>query len=246
MYAIIGGTGLARLAGLEGQRRQVERTPYGDPSAPLTFGRLAGVPLVFLARHGHGHTIAPHEVNYRANLWALKQAGAQAVISVATVAGIRADLAPGALAIPDQLIDYTFGRASTYFEAGEQRVEHIDFAEPYDGPLRDRLVAAAADTGIAVLAEGTYGCTEGPRLETAAEIRRLERDGCDLVGMTNMPEAALARELGLAYAAIAVVWERAAGKRGPGPVDHAAVAQVIDEAMGRVRQVLVAAVSAPA
>ena len=245
MYAIIGGTGLARLAGLEGQRRQVARTPYGDPSGPLTFGELAGQAVVFLARHGYGHTIAPHEINYRANLWALREAGAKAVISVATVAGIRADLTPGTLAIPDQLIDYTFGRASTYFEGGGGPVEHIDFAEPYDQALRVRLIAAAGAAGIAAIGEGTYGCTEGPRLETAAEIRRLERDGCDLVGMTNMPEAALARELGLAYAAIAVVWQRAAGRRpDAGALDHAAVAALVDEAMGRVRQIVVGAVCA--
>lgn len=239
MFAIIGGSGLARLANLQHQRREVVRTPYGDPSGPLTFGEFDDTTVVFLARHGYGHTIAPHEINYRANLWALKQAGATGVISVATVGGIRADLGPGQLLVPDQLVDYTWGRQSTYFEGSDEPVRHVDFTEPYDAALRGRLLAVAARLAVPLHDGGTYGCTQGPRLETAAEIRRMERDGCDLVGMTNMPEAALARELGVPYAAIAVVVNHAAGKADSrSGVVIEAMGPVMERAMGQVRELL--------
>ncbi|MFT3804082.1 MAG: S-methyl-5'-thioinosine phosphorylase [Burkholderiaceae bacterium] len=241
MIAIIGGSGLARLAGLANQRREVVRTPYGDPSGPLTFGELEHVPIVFLARHGYGHTIAPHEINYRANVWALKRAGVDGIVSVATVGGIRADFGPGVLVVPDQIIDYTWGRRSTYFEGSENPVRHVDFTDPYDVGLRGRLLDAARAESIAVVDGGTYGCTQGPRLETAAEIRRLQRDGCDLVGMTNMPEAALARELDLPYAAVAVVVNHAAGKGdSESGISLESIGPVMDQAMARVRALLAA------
>src|SRR5205823_10246827 len=180
MLAIIGGTGLTQLSNLDVSRRQVVRTPYGEASGPLTFGAIRGVPVVFLARHGYGHTIAPHEVNYRANLWALKEAGAGEVVSVASVGAIR-DLAPGSLVIPHQVIDYTWGRHATYFEGKGTAVNHIDFTEPYSRGLRGKLAAAAKACGEAVIDRGVYAATQGPRLETAAEIDRLERDGADLV-----------------------------------------------------------------
>jgi 5'-methylthioadenosine phosphorylase len=132
MIAIIGGSGLTQLANLEITHRQIVRTPYGEPSGPLTFGRVANTEVVFLARHGYGHTLAPHEINYRANLWALQSKGANCVISVCTVGGIAAELTPGTIAVPDQIIDYTWGRQSTYFEGAEQPVTHIDFTDPYD------------------------------------------------------------------------------------------------------------------
>ena len=210
--AVIGGSGLLRLAGLEAPRRKVVRTPYGKPSAALTFGTMRGRPVVFLARHGDRHTLAPHEINYRANLWALHASRAENVVSVASVGGIRADLGPGALALPDQIIDYTHGRESTFSPLGGSGVTHIDFTHPYCEALRQRLAAAARAAGEPVAAGGTYAATQGPRLETAAEITRLERDGADMVGMTGMPEAALARELGLCYAALAVVVNHAAGR----------------------------------
>jgi len=210
--AIIGGTGLTSLKDLEITRREVMHTPYGEPSAPLVFGEMAGKEVVFLPRHGAGHTIPPHKVNYRANLWALNESGAEQVIAVNAVGGIRADMVPGKLVIPNQIIDYTWSRINTYFEEGLTNVTHIDFTEPYCGTLRDSLISCASDIGLAVLAEGTYAATQGPRLETAAEIDRLERDGCDLVGMTGMPEAALARELELCYASVAVVANMAAGR----------------------------------
>jgi len=238
-FAIIGGSGLARLAGLEDARRQVVRTPYGDPSGPLTFGRFDGVELVFLARHGYGHTIAPHEINYRANVWALRQSGADAVVSVATVGGIRDDLSPGALLVPDQIIDYTFGRQGTFFEGPDQPVTHIDFTWPYDDGIRRCLAEAANAIGEPLLMGGTYGCAQGPRLETAAEIRRMARDGCDLVGMTVMPEAALARELDLPYATLAVVANHAAGMGDSRErISLEAINATLDDAMARVRRIL--------
>ncbi|UCG97294.1 MAG: S-methyl-5'-thioinosine phosphorylase [Burkholderiales bacterium] len=212
MYAIIGGSGLAKLSALQKQRRRVMRSPYGEPSGALTFGQLAGREVVFLARHGYGHTIAPHEINYRANVWALKELGVQGVFSVATVGGVRADLGPGTLVVPDQIIDYTHSRKNTFFEGAEARVTHIDFTLPYSARLRAALLEAARAAGEPIVDGATYACTQGPRLETAAEIERIAGDGGDLVGMTGMPEAALAREAGLEYAALGVVVNHAAGR----------------------------------
>ncbi len=211
MLAIIGGSGLTQLSTLAVTRREVVRTPYGEPSAPLLFGSVAGRPAMFLARHGHGHTIPPHRVNYRANLWALGARGASAVVAVASVGGIRG-ASPGALVVPDQIIDYTSGRASTFFDGEEGKVVHTDFTRPYTPWLRERCLAAAASAGIALANGGVYGAVNGPRLETAAEIDRMDRDGATLVGMTGMPEAILARELNLPYVAICVVVNHAAGR----------------------------------
>jgi len=239
MLAIIGGSGLTQLASLQDTRRKAARTPYGEPSGALTFGRVGSCEVVFLARHGYGHTIAPHQVNYRANLWALKEAGANEVVSVASVGAITASLAPGALMMPHQVIDYTWGRHSTYFEGKGTAVNHIDFTEPYSRAVRTKLLAAARAGGQAVVDKGVYAATQGPRLETAAEIDRLSRDGADVVGMTGMPEAALAREISLEYAAIAVIANYAAG-RGDSqravPLDK--IAAVLEEAMGRVRRII--------
>jgi 5'-methylthioinosine phosphorylase len=239
MLAIIGGSGLTKLANLEVGKRKLARTPYGDPSGAITYGRIGEREILFLARHGYGHTIAPHEVNYRANLWALKHAGADSVVSVASVGGIRNDIWPGTLVLPHQIIDYTWGRTSTFFEGPGSPVNHIDFTEPYSRSLRATILAAAAACGERVTDGGVYAATQGPRLETAAEINRLEGDGADLVGMTGMPEAALARELGLEYAAIAVVANYAAG-RGDSeqavPLDK--IEAILDEAMGRVRCII--------
>jgi len=239
MLAIIGGSGLSQLSSLTDTHRKVVRTPYGEPSGALTFGRIRGQEVVFLARHGYGHTIAPHEVNYRANLWALKEQQVEGVVSVASVGGIRKDLAPGTLLLPDQIIDYTWGRRSTYFEGAASQVTHIDFTEPYSASLRRRLLEAARACGERVFERGTYAASQGPRLETTAEINRLERDGADVVGMTGMPEAALARELGLEYAAIAVSANFAAGR---GDSAHAVplerIEAVLAESMGRVRRII--------
>lgn len=212
MYAIVGGSGLAKLTTLQKPRRQVMRTPYGEPSGALTFGELAGAEVVFLARHGYGHTLAPHEINYRANIWALKELKVDGVIAVATVGGIGAKFVPGSLVLPHQIIDYTHSRKSTFFEGSEMPVIHVDFTQPYSHALRKRLIDAAAACNEPVLDGAVYACTQGPRLETAAEIERIAREGGDIVGMTGMPEAVLARESALAYAALAVVVNHAAGR----------------------------------
>ena len=170
MIAIIGGSGLYQLDNLEVSARRIVRTPYGEPAGPLTFGRIAGKDTVFLARHGYGHTLAPHEVNYRANLWALQAQGVTSVIAVATVGGIAPELGAGAIALPDQIIDYTWGRPSTYFEGSEQPVTHVDFTFPYDEDLRQLLVRSAQAVGVPLHAGGTYAAVQGPRLETKAEI----------------------------------------------------------------------------
>ena len=245
MLAIIGGSGLTHIATLAVSRRELVRTPYGEPSGPLTLGAISGKPTIFLARHGYGHTIPPHEVNYRANLWALKEMGATEIISVASVGGIRDDLKPGDIVVPHQIIDYTWGRRSTFHEGENCTVTHIDFTDPYDESLRQRLLKAAEKVRVVVGDGGTYGTTQGPRLETAAEIVRMARDGCDLVGMTGMPEAVLARELGLPYAAIIVVANYAAGR---GDSQHGihfdAINAVLEQTMGRVRSVLEAVATA--
>ena len=239
MLAIIGGTGLTELANLEVTRRQVVRTPWGEPSGAVTFGRINGCEVMFLARHGYGHTMPPHMVNYRANIWALKEQGARAIVSVASVGGIRADLGPGVIAIPDQMIDYTWGRKSTFFDGDERGVVHVDFTHPYTPAVREHLLAAAHAAGQAVADGGVYACTQGPRLETAAEIDRLERDGADMVGMTGMPEAVLARELELPYAAINVVANFAAGRAGSkAGIRMEEINATLQLAHGKVRRII--------
>lgn len=239
MYAVIGGSGLSKLPGFQLERRQVFRTPYGEPSGALMFGRLADEEVVFLARHGYGHTIAPHQINYRANMSALAQiTELDGILSVASVGGIRPDLLPGQLMIPDQILDYTWGRPSTFFE-GSAQVEHIDFTWPYDQTLRSGLRAAADAINESVVFGGCYACTQGPRLETAAEVKRLARDGADIVGMTGMPEAALARELNMPYAHLALVVNSAAGVGDSAQeISHTQISQVVASGMSRVMDVV--------
>ena len=239
MIAIIGGSGLTGLANLEITHRRIVRTPYGEPSGPLTFGKIGTREVVFLARHGYGHTLAPHEINYRANLWALNAQQVKRVISVCTVGGISPELKAGMTALPDQIIDYTWGRPSTYFEGAEQPVTHIDFTYPYDEETRRMAIEAAKDARVPLFVGGTYAATQGPRLETKAEIDRLERDGATMVGMTGMPEAALARELKLPYAALAVVVNPAAGRGASArAVSMEDIARVVEETMGGVRLIV--------
>jgi 5'-methylthioinosine phosphorylase len=209
--AIIGGTGLEQLEGLSLLQSHAVDTPYGAPSRPIEEGRLEQARLLFLHRHGSPGAIPPHQVNYRANLWALRELGATHVVAINAVGGISEGMAPGRLVIPDQVIDYTWGREHTIDGGESGSLMHIDFTEPYDGALRSLVLEAAVREGIPHAAEGVQGVTQGPRLETAAEIRRLARDGCDVVGMTGMPEASLARELGLAYASVCMVVNAAAG-----------------------------------
>lgn len=240
MLGIIGGSGLTKLANLQITHRQVMRTPYGEPSGALTFGKISDHEVIFLARHGYGHTIPPHQVNYRANMWALHAAGVSSVVSVAAVGGIHADLKPGTIVIPDQIIDYTYGRKNTYFEGSKDKpVVHLEFTQPYCQKMRDLCMRAADGAGEAHIDRGVYAAMQGPRLETAAEINRLERDGATMVGMTGMPEAALAKELGLCYAAIAVVSNYAAGRGTSAEVVHyEEVDLILKHAMSRVRSIL--------
>jgi 5'-methylthioinosine phosphorylase len=212
MLGIIGGTGLTQLKCLKNTRHQIARTPYGEASQPLIFGELAGFEVVFLARHGGGHTIPPHAVNYRANIWALHAAGVNSLLAIATVGGIASHLNTGDIVLPDQIIDYTHGRKNTYHDGIELPVKHIDFTEPYSATLRKICQQAASNTQQKLVESGVYACAQGPRLETAAEINRLERDGATIVGMTGMPEAALARELLVHYAALCPLVNQAAGR----------------------------------
>ncbi|WP_309043094.1 S-methyl-5'-thioinosine phosphorylase [Marinobacter sediminicola] len=237
VVGIIGGTGLTTLAGLTITGTRSLETPWGAPSSVLTDGLLDGQPVVFLSRHGNPHRIPPHEVNYRANIKALYDVGVRTVIGVNAVGGIHPDMGPACVVIPDQIIDYTWGRAGTFFEGDLEHVTHIDFTWPYDREARDIMMQTASAQGVPFAGFGVYGATQGPRLETAAEIRRMERDGCDLVGMTGMPEAALAAELGMRYVCLGLVVNWAAGKS-----DHiitmAEIEAAIEQGMSGVRRIL--------
>lgn len=237
VYAIIGGTGLTQLEGLTLKDSVELDTPYGVPSAAIQRGEFAGREVLFLARHGHPHRFPPHQVNYRANLWALKQAGAEAVLAVNAVGGIHAAMGSGHLCVPHQIIDYTWGREHTYFAGDIDHVTHIDFSHPYDEALRQRLIDVLQALGYPHSSHGVYAATQGPRLETVAEIAKLERDGCDIVGMTGMPEAALARELDLPYACLSLVVNPAAGKSS-GIITMAEIEQALLDGIGKVREVL--------
>jgi len=214
--AVIGGTGVYALADLSDVRAELPQTAYGSPSGPVRVGTLGQHRVAFLARHGEGHSVPPHRINYRANLAALQALGARRVLALNTVGGITAECAPRALVCPDQLIDYTWGRISTLSEESGSPVLHVDFGDPYTLALRRQVLDAARRAGVVVVDGGCYGATQGPRLETKAEIARMRRDGCDLVGMTGMPEAGIARELGLDYACLGIVANWAAGA-GPDP-----------------------------
>jgi 5'-methylthioinosine phosphorylase len=227
--AIIGGTGVYALAELSDIRSELPETRYGMPSGPVRIGTIGARRVAFLARHGEGHGVPPHRINYRANLAALQQVGASRVLALNTVGGITARCGPRALVCPDQLIDYTWGRISTLCEEAGTPVLHVDFGDPYTAALRRELLAAASAAQVAIVDGGCYGATQGPRLETRAEIARMRRDGCDIVGMTGMPEAGLARELGLGYACLGIVANWAAGA-GPDPDE----AITMDEVLGNV------------
>ncbi|MBX2886150.1 MAG: S-methyl-5'-thioinosine phosphorylase [Granulosicoccus sp.] len=238
--AIIGGTGLSNLDGFEVTRREMIKTPYGSPSGPLLMGKLDGHSIAFLARHGHKHSIPPHRVNYCANIWALEAIGVKRVLAVAAVGGIAQDCSVGRLVVPDQIIDYTYNRDHTFFDGLPDEVQHIDFSYPYDEPLRQWIINAANVAGVEVVPTGTYGATQGPRLETAAEIRRMNQDGCTVVGMTGMPEASLARELDLAYACCAVVVNPAAGISGKA-IDVSSLGETVESSMKNVRAMILQA-----
>ena len=240
MLAIIGGSGLYSLEDeFELDEQTPRATPWGDTSADILLGRWQGIKLAFLPRHGPGHRVPPHRINYRANLWALGQLGVKNTLAVNAVGGISPKMPPLTLALPDQIIDYTSGRENTFFDGGEAGLEHIDFSWPYSATLRGIVTEAALDLGQALVASGTYGATNGPRLESAAEIRRLQKDGCDMVGMTGMPEAALARELELDYACLALVVNWAAGI-GDRVISMAEILGNMEKGIQQVKQLLLA------
>ncbi|MDX1519829.1 MAG: S-methyl-5'-thioinosine phosphorylase [Gammaproteobacteria bacterium] len=224
LIGIIGGSGLASLEGLAVSGQKIRKTPYGPHSGILTFGKFVNQEVVFLPRHGNPHVIPPHKINYRANVWALNEVGADRILAINAVGGITGNMRPGRIVIPDQIIDYTWGRGHTFFEDGLNDVVHVDFSRPYSEPLRQTIIDTGAGLEMDLVKTATYGATQGPRLETASEILRMEKDGCDLVGMTGMPEAALAREIGVEYASICMVVNWAAGK-----CDDEITMEVIDQ-----------------
>jgi len=235
MIGVIGGTGLTEPVFLKNVKIVPVPTPYADLAVDVTTGTVGHHPVAFIPRHGRGHRVPPHRVNYRANLWALREAGVLAVVGVNAVGGIHARTAPGALAVPKQIIDYSWGREHTFFADGLESVTHIDFTQPYDERMRQLLLASVGD--IEVWDGGVYACTQGPRLESAAEVRRLQRDGCDMIGMTGMPEAALARELELPYACLALSVNWAAGLTDEA-ISMQAIGRVLHSGMARVLSVL--------
>jgi len=209
VFGVISGSGLYDIPGLEISDTTEITTPYGAPSDAYRLGRLSGKEIAFLPRHGARHSLQPHRINYRANLWGFRELGVDRIISIGAVGGISSDMKPGTIALPDQLLDHTGGRDSTFYDRDE--VVHIDFTEPFCRDLRSYLMRAAEDSGVEYLGHGNYICTNGPRLETAAEIKAFGLLGADIVGMTAMPEAVLARELGICLAGISVVTNYAAG-----------------------------------
>ena len=235
--AIIGGTGLTSLAGVESTASREVDTPYGSPSSALSFGRIGDKDIIFLPRHGNPHNIAPHKINYRANIHALKENGVENIIAVNALGGITSEMRPGRIVIPKQIIDYTYDRKHTFFEDDLNEVTHIDFTNPYSTDLGKLLVSASLMSGLDVFIGGVYAATQGPRLETAAEINRLEKDGCDIVGMTGMPEAALARELNINYACLALVVNWAAGKSDE-EITMAVIEKHLEEGIGKIKLVL--------
>lgn len=239
MFGIIGGTGLTQLDNLEIIRRQIVRTPYGDASQPLIFGKLAGVDVVFLARHGGGHTIPPHAINYRANIWALHSVGVRSLLAVATVGAIDKSFSAGDIVLPHQVIDYTHGRENSYYDGIERPVMHIDFTHPYADKMRNACKQSASNVGQPIHNGGVYACVQGPRLETAAEIDRYERDGASIIGMTGMPEAALARELEIEYAAVCPVANAAAGRgESAQSIQYDVMMERLKVTMGKVRALI--------
>ncbi len=236
---IIGGTAIKDIPQLLNVSQVSISTPFGKTSSEITQGMLNQKRIVFISRHGIGHKIPPHLINYRANIWALKKAGADKIISIASVGSIRNDISPGDLVVPNQIIDYTWGREHTFFDQEFTIANHIDFTQPYDQKVRQSIIKSAASSNQKIIDGGTMGVTQGPRLETAAEINRMKIDGCDLVGMTGMPEAALARELGIPYACLAVVVNWAAGV-SKNEISLSDIEKVLAETAGSIEEILVA------
>lgn len=240
LYAVIGGSGLYSLGNnFQLERREQLDTPFGKTSAEIQLGRWHQHNIVFLPRHGNSHQVPPHRINYRANLWALQSVGVTHIFSVNAVGGITADLPPHTLVVPDQIIDYTSARAHTFFDGNGQETEHIDFTWPYSASMRESIISVSDAANIGLVKSGTYGCTNGPRLESAAEIRKMSNDGCNMIGMTGMPEAALARELSIEYAAIALVVNWCAGIEGS-VVEMDQIKLVLASGMDTVKSLILA------
>jgi 5'-methylthioadenosine phosphorylase/5'-methylthioinosine phosphorylase len=235
--AIIGGSGFSDFPSLVVEESRRVETPFGETSAPVVSGRLDGAKVLFLPRHGVGHRLPPHRINYRANVWALRASGAERIVGLAAVGGIGERFSPLTLAVPHDIIDYTYGREHSIYDGEGSGLDHVDMTSPYCEDLRGALIRACTAAGYPTIEEGVCAITQGPRLETTAEIARLERDGCDMVGMTGMPEAGIARELRLCYASLAFVVNRAAGK-GAGVITMAEIESSLAECVGRVRRVL--------
>lgn len=235
---VIGGSGLGSIENLDVTHREMVNTPYGSPSCPVVFGKICNEEIIFIPRHGMGHTISPHNINYRANIWALKKLEVTRVIAINAVGGITDKMSPLKLVFPHQIIDYTHSRQHTFFDENSSKVMHADFTNPYDIKLRQTLSAVAEAINIRYESEAVYGATQGPRLETAAEIRRMEKDGCDIVGMTGMPEASLARELGLEYASCSVVVNWAAGTTGDQIISMEEIEKNLKDGMDSVHALL--------
>lgn len=244
LTAIIGGSGLTQMPGLTIIEQHQLDTPFGEPSAPLVEGEIAGQRVIFLPRHGEHHTLPPHLINYRANIWALHQLGVTRIMAVVAAGGIHPDCMPGRLVVPDQIIDYTWGRDNSFFSEDFNAYRHVDFTYPYVEKLRQQLIEQAARLELACAEQGVYAVMQGPRLETAAEIRRLQRDGCDIVGMTAMPEAVLARELAIDYANIGMVANWAAGLQAA-PLSMAEMHSTLNQSVEQVCMLVKAVITSP-
>ena len=240
MLGIIAGSGLQRLNHLEQVRREIIRTPFGEASCAVTFGQLAGVDVAFINRHGYGHTLAPHQINYRANIWTMKHIGVQALCAIGSSGALSTDISPSQIILPHDVLDYTIGRKNTFFEGPDSPIVYTDMSEPFDAELRTQLVQAAQAAGHAIVTEAVYACTNGPRLETPAEVRRMAGDGAQIVGMTLVPEVVLAKELALPYAAMTVCTNYAAGVGSKAEIhDLEQWRAQRDQSLARVEQILV-------
>lgn len=234
--AIIGGSGFYEFPGLKNSETLAAVTPFGEV-VDITVGKVGPCSIAFLPRHGSEHRLPPHKINYRANIWALKELGVKKIIGLNAVGGIAKDCAPKTIVVPDQIIDYTYGREHTYADLLSAEINHIDFTHPYSGAMREVIGDTLADTGIQWVDGGVYGCMQGPRLETSAEIKRLKKDGCTIVGMTSMPEAGLARELSMAYVSICTVVNWAAGIKNEA-ISMADIKHALEQSSSQLRQII--------
>jgi 5'-methylthioadenosine phosphorylase len=235
MLGIIGGSGLYKIEGITLRKTKKVKTTFGKPSDSYKIGALSDREIVFLPRHGAKHSIPPHKVNYRANVWGFKELGVKRIIAISAVGGISPKVSPGAIVVPDQIIDMTSNREATFHE--KDNAVHVDFTEPYCPEMRRSIIGASKTKGIDIKASGTYVCVNGPRLETRAEIQFFSRIGADIVGMTAMPEAALVREVEICFGGISVVTNYAAGVKKRS-LRANEVGEVMKEAMGNLGALL--------